>query len=510
MMKKFGFYLLFVLSVIVPSQAQTHTILTTPIVQQPPVEEMQDTIPLLELSPSDLEKIPDVRTRLEQLNTSFSAPLELTERLKELFGEEEFKLSEEALYWTTWRRDESTLIPSYMTFRDTVLVSRLFLPVLFKGERLPKDLTFYNPDTLKTHSAYDKLAVPETLFVDLKRQEELDDFALSYVEETQPTAFRYSFRDLPGETIKLEEIQKSIHEDVPIKVENDANFDDVTPEKFIPERRYWTSHFESSVQFAQNFISANWHKGGTSTLNLNNRQYFVYNYEKDKVQVKNELEWKTNAYTAPKDTLRNYKIGDDVLRLHSNFGFKAYSKWYYTFDFTFQTQIFSNYAENTNNKIASFMSPFSINAGIGMKYDLNKAFAGKKHKKVTLQANIAPVSYTYMYSVKDDINWGRHGFEKDPATGDYKHTYSKFGSTVNATLNFQFNRNVSWYSRFYYFTSYERMLGEFENRLTMAISRFFSTTISLNVRYDDAAQRSDDWNYFQINELLSFGFNYKW
>ena len=199
-----------------------------------------------------------------------------------------------------------------------------------------------------------------------------------------------------------------------------------------------------------------------------------------------------------------------MLRLHSNFGFKAYSKWYYTFDFTFQTQIFSNYAENTNNKIASFMSPFSINAGIGMKYDLNKAFAGKKHKKVTLQANIAPVSYTYMYSVKDDINWGRHGFEKDPATGDYKHTYSKFGSTVNATLNFQFNRNVSWYSRFYYFTSYERMLGEFENRLTMAISRFFSTTISLNVRYDDAAQRSDDWNYFQINELLSFGFNYKW
>ena len=38
MMKKFGFYLLFVLSVIVPSQAQTHTILTTPIVQQPPVD----------------------------------------------------------------------------------------------------------------------------------------------------------------------------------------------------------------------------------------------------------------------------------------------------------------------------------------------------------------------------------------------------------------------------------------------------------------------------------------
>ena len=68
-------------------------------------------------------------------------------------------------------------------------------------------------------------------------------------------------------------------------------------------------------------------------------------------------------------------------------------------------------------------------------------------------------------------------------------------------MTFQFNRNVSWYSRFYYFTSYDRMLGEFENRLT----------ISLNLRYDDAVTKKEDFDsYLQINELLSFGFNYKW
>ena len=210
--------------------------------------------------------------------------------------------------------------------------------------------------------------------------------------------------------------------------------------------------------------------------------------------------------------MRNYKIGDDVLRLHTNFGYQAYNKWFYSFDFTFQTQLFSNYAENTNNKISAFLAPFSINMGIGMKYDLAKSFQGNKHKKLSLALNVAPISYTYMYSIRDDINFGKHGFEQNDATGEFERSYSKFGSTINATFNFQFNRNVSWYSRFYYFTSYERILGEFENRLNLAISRFFSTTISLNLRYDDAAQKSDDFlkNYLQINELLSFGFNYKW
>ena len=116
-----------------------------------------------------------------------------------------------------------------------------------------------------------------------------------------------------------------------------------------------------------------------------------------------------------------------------------------------------------------------------------------------------------MYSIDKNIDLGRHGFEKNPETDEYKWKLSQVGSTINATMTFQFNRNVSWYSRLYYFTSYDRILGEFENRLTMAISRFFSTNISVNLRYDDAVTKKEDFDtYLQINELLSFGFNYKW
>ena len=70
---------------------------------------------------------------------------------------------------------------------------------------------------------------------------------------------------------------------------------------------------------------------------------------------------------------------------------------------------------------------------------------------------------------------------------------------------------MSWYSRFYYFTSYDRIQAEFENILNMKISRFFSTTLTLKLRYDDGVSKKDEFDsYIQVNELLSFGFNYTW
>lgn len=476
-----------------------------------------DTFPLLELNETELDKIPDLRTQFEKQNSSYSAPSTPSENLLRFLKKDEITLSPEAQYWVNWIRDPETGVQDWMTLQDTAIVNPLFLPSLFRGGLLPKnldDLHLYDKKFVEHAYPQFSLFKPDTtLFQKEVFNQKQQDMAYNYIRLNHPQYFRYSERDLPQDIVKAKVIKKNTYEPELFKVESiPTDFSDVdAPVKFIPNRRYWTSHFESAVQFAQNYISPNWHKGGVSTLNLNNRQYFIYNYNKNKVQFTNELEWKTNVFTAPKDTLRDYKIGDDVFRLHSNIGYKAFSKWYYTFDATFQTQLFSNYAENTDNKLAAFLSPMSVNLGIGMKYDLNKSFTNKRHKKLTLSANLAPLSYTFMYSANKNIDLGRHGFKKIEGTDKFDHKLSQFGSTINATMNFQFSRNVSWYSRFYYFTSYDRMLGEFENRLTMAISRFFSTTISLNLRYDDAVDKKEEFDsYLQINELLSFGFNYKW
>ncbi|MDO4757122.1 MAG: DUF3078 domain-containing protein, partial [Parabacteroides sp.] len=446
-----------------------------------------DTLTRPQLKETDLEKIPSLRAQFETMNKTYTSQDAPSEDLLRLLTKDEIGLSPEAQYWVDWKRDPETIIKPWMTLRDTTIVNPLFTPLLFKGELIPEESVVFDRSFINQYQRDTTFFTPDTsLFKNVVLREKIQNMAYNYVRTNHPEYFRYTQDDLPTDVIKAQVIKKSTDTPELIKIEKEQkSIDDVdAPVKFIPERRYWTSSFQSSVQFAQNYISPNWHKGGVSALNLTNRQYFVYNYNKDKIKFTNELEWKTAVYTAPKDTLHDYKIGDDVLRLHSNIGYKAFQKWYYTFDATFQTQMFTNFAENTDKKLAAFMAPFTVNIGLGMKYDLAKQFTSNKHKKLTISANLAPLSYTYMYSINKDIDLGRHGFLKDEATGEYAHKLSKFGSTINTTLNFQFNRNISWYSRFYFFTSYDRVQAEFENRLNMAISRFFSTTLSLNLRFD--------------------------
>ena len=487
------------------AQAQDSVSVLNPImVQQVTTEEVEDTLVSVRA-----DELPDLRLRLQELRREYTVPRPLNKRLLKWMMRDELQMAPEALTLIQQFRQPARPFGDDVTFRDTIIVNRLFMPALFTGEYLPDDLTFYDPHPERPAYTPAPLYKPDSIFTDYVREKRIAEGAYRYIERNHPSYFRYSTRDFPKNAFEQTTVHKAITEDFPLIVTRDVNFKDVeAPKKFIPERRYWTSSFESSIQFAQNYISPNWHKGGNSSLNLNNREYLVYNYQKDRIKLTNELEIKNNVYTAPNDTLRNYKVSDDVFRLHSNFGYEAFSKWYYTLDMEFKTQILSSYDENSDVKKAGLLAPYSINIGLGMKYDLNKTFE-KKHKSVTFNVNVAPFSYTFRQTVDKDIKLDAHFQAKEDGT--YPTKENKLGSTINATLNFQFNRNVSWYSRFYYNTSYHRIEGEWENRFTFAWSRFFSTNITLNLRYDDGVAKNEDFDsYLQINELLSFGFNYKW
>lgn len=286
--------------------------------------------------------------------------------------------------------------------------------------------------------------------------------------------------------------------------------DDYTaPTKFIPDRRYWTSLFETSLKFSQNYVSPNWYKDGTSNLNILSKNLFQYNYARNRFQLKNLLQVDMSVYTASDDTLRNHKFGDNLLRFYSNFGYRAWSKWYYTVDFEFKAPLFTNYKKNTMKKQVAFLSPYIINMGLGMKYDLNKKYA-KRGRSLKLAVNVAPISYTYMASVDDNINRGVHGFQKD-SQGGYEKSLNRLGSTVRMDMVLKPNRNVTWKSRFYYNTTYKNVLAEFENTLDMAISRYFSTMINVHLRFDDSVTKTKGYNsYLQTNETLSFGLRYVW
>lgn len=505
------------------ANAQEGTVITGTNVNQTAQRNVPDTIPMINIEDPDLDNIISLRAQFEKQNQSYSAPAKPTENLLRFLKKDEVEISDEAMYWARLVRDASTIFDNNLTFRDTVIVSPLFLPIVCKGELLPKDLTFYKENFWDKNEQLPLPFTPDTLFKEEELKKDIEDKAYKYVQSNYPDYFRYSKRDLPQDKVIAKVIKKTHYEPELIKIESEADFSDVdTPVKFIPERRYWTSNFESTMQFSQNYISPNWNAGGDPNFNMNTRQYFKYDYNKEKVQVTNELEFKLNMNTLPDktDSIHSYKINDQILRLHSLFGYKAFNKWYYTVDISFNTQVVTNYAQNSNTKLSAFLAPMTFNTGIGMKYQLEKAVTKVRHRNVKLNVNVAPFSYNYMYSREKgvDMDLKRHGFkEKDNASelpddvNKYRNSQSQIGSKIESNMTFNINRNVSWTSRFYYFTDYHRITGEFENTFNLQISRFFSTRINLHIRYDDGVAKNEDFNsYLQINELLSFGFNYKW
>jgi hypothetical protein len=472
----------------------------------------KDTVIVVKPDDSDMNKIIDLRTQLNKQNETYSRPVAITNDLLRFLENDKLTLSDEALYWARLVRDASSRFDESISFRDTIIVSHLFMPLLFRGKLTPIPRILYDKDPWKPKHPFSSWYQPDTtLFLDVARRFDLENMAFRYVENNHPTYFHHSKRDLPSDMIRITSMRTPVYEEVPLKVNSGIVQNELeAPEKFIPDRLYWRSAFESTIQFSQNYVSPNWHKGGSSNLNLFTKNYLKYDYSKDKVQFTNEIEIKASIYNAPNDTIHDYKIGDDILRLHSNVGYKAFDNWFYTFDAEFKTQLFSNYQENTQLKQAALFSPYTLNMGIGMKYDLSKAFK-IRNRNLKLSANLAPVSYTYMRSLDKEIDLGRHGFRKNAETGEYNTTLSRFGSTIRIDMTMNFNRNISWQSRFYYFTTYEFSQFEFENTLVLAITRHFSTRIYAHLRYDDSVTKKEDINsYFQLNELLSFGFNYKW
>lgn len=418
-------------------------------------------------------------------------------------------MSDEAIYWSRHWDNSHNAIPEGYTFRDTIIVNRLFMPVLFKKENLvqPEEIHFYEPKDLNEISWTQPPYVPFKMFEAFRRKGIIQDYAYRYVRRHHPDYFRYSAEHLPQEKTRhiwqKEDVQVPVH-----KIETSPD-DYTAPTKFIPDRRYWTSLFETSLKFSQNYVSPNWYKDGTSNLNILSKNLFQYNYARDRFQLKNLLQVDMSVYTASDDTLRNHKFGDNLLRFYSNFGYRAWSKWYYTVDFEFKAPLFTNYKKNTMKKQVAFLSPYIINMGLGMKYDLNKKYA-KRGRSLKLAVNVAPISYTYMASVDDNINRGVHGFQKD-SQGGYEKSLNRLGSTVRMDMVLKPNRNVTWKSRFYYNTTYKNVLAEFENTLDMAISRYFSTMINVHLRFDDSVTKTKGYNsYLQTNETLSFGLRYVW
>jgi hypothetical protein len=399
----------------------------------------------------------------------------------------------------------------YKSLKEAMIDNNFYIPTVFRGGIFPRfnfnnDFDFLKLNISPAYSLGDKQI--KNMFSSYLIKKSLEDGAYKEMMKN-PFNFKYTMTQLPGGLIKPESIEKAVH-----KVKVDVATVNITPEsvgselKFIPDRKYWTSSFLVDLKFSQNKTSDNWSSGKIDNMNIYENVIIKYNYAKDKITLNNTVSNTITVNNAPNDTVNFYTLGSNELRFDSNFGLKAIGSWSYSASGGFVTPIFSKFKVNSKEKNSTFLSPYTINIGLGMTF--TKKYKYKRpNNDWDITLSLEPLSFKYMYSRNEEIDLAAY-FPKDKE-GNIPYVYRSFGSKFTSISTLRFNKYVDLWTRAYYFTSYERITGELENKLNIALNRYFSTLFSLYLRYDDGVAKSPKSDtYLQINELFTFGFRYQW
>lgn len=393
-----------------------------------------------------------------------------------------------------------------LSFRDTLFYNPLFLPMIFTGQMLPRELSFY-PVGEETRSGIliprEKTFAPSLRHIDFVRSVRRD-YYMNYPDRIHYSVL--SFDSIPKASDGDQMVRESFNpfRDL-IRAETTYSLEAPGVEGATIGRRYWVRSGEHSFQFAQNYFSDNWHKGGTNNLNFNSHHVLRANYHKEKVKFNNTMEWRLSVFNAPDDTLRRYRIGNDLIRYYGDFGVDAFLKgWSYSTNLEAKSQLFNAYPTNSTNLLSSFLSPLYVNMGVGLKYSLNKESDKVRHRKIRWELALAPVSISYRYVWNDDVDVARYGIPEG------KKSLIDLGTNITSILKYDITRYITWDSRWTYFTAYDKVVSEFENSLNLALSNAFSTRIYVNVRFDDSVPADPELQHWQINQTLSFGLNYRW
>lgn len=320
--------------------------------------------------------------------------------------------------------------------------------------------------------------------------------SLNYIYTTKPWYITHN--ESNSNDTKIEEIAKEVKPEVkltekaPVK-DNDIHEDFSDNLNIIVHKpNFWKFKCDLSFKFMQNHVSDNWYQGGENNNSWLSKAYIEANYNnKQKVFWNNSLEMKLGFQTSESDKRHKFKANEDLIRMINKLGFQASKHWNYTIMLQSWTQFYRGYRSNDDKVYSDFMSPFQSDLSGGMEYKLNT-------KKFNLTANIAPATCKLKY-----VN--RKSLTADFGVNANSHTKFELGSSVTIDYTWNIIKNVSWKSRIYYYTNYDRSLVEWENTFKLKINQYLSTELFLYPRFDDSARRNKKNSYLQFRELLSVG-----
>lgn len=355
-----------------------------------------------------------------------------------------------------------------------------------KYYRLFAPLTFYH-------------GVSENMFA-LEKNGDEQDCTLANIYLNRPDLVRNTQRQLDLVGPVVNPYPESVTPETELAHKVVAKADDADIEApvdiFVAKPNFWKLSGNYSLQLFQNYVSDNWYKGGESNYSMLGTVTLQANYNnKQRFRWENKLELRLGLQNSKGDTLHTVRASEDLIRYTGKVGLQATKRWYYTFQLIASTQFMRGLKSNDHTVYSNFLSPLYINPSLGMDYSVD-ALKGK----LTGSIHLAPIAYNLTY-IKDSKMASRFGVDEG------KHTKYDFGSEVTLDLAWNIANNILWKTRLYGYTSYKRVLVEWENTVTFIFNKYISSNIFIYPRFDDGAKRGKH-GYMQMKEFISLGFNY--
>ncbi len=359
--------------------------------------------------------------------------------------------------------------------------------------------------------AEDSLLLTMTSSKDIRLLNELDRVLLSTYLES-PTLVGLTESDLMSSRNFSEESMKKVSESAKIEVPT-AVIAPLAEEKpqdvmdlVVQKPKFWVTKGNFSTQVTESYFSPNWYQGGVNNLNLLSMLTLEANYNnKRKVQWDNKLDARLGFYQnqpAEGEERERPQSNQDLLRLTSKLNLKAIRNWNYAIEAQGNTQMLNHYESDDVTLKSRFLTPMDASLTIGM--DFKKTF-----DKGSISVYPGPLSYKLTYVAVDSLAKS-YGIEEEG-----KKIRSDLGSKLEVNFEYQITKNISYKTRFYYFTGrYEYVQMDWENTLNFQVSKYLSTKLFFHARYDDIVKEINpefaNWGYCQFKQYLMLGINYTW
>ena len=272
----------------------------------------------------------------------------------------------------------------------------------------------------------------------------------------------------------------------------------------------WRIGGDGSVGFTQTYYE-NWKKGGESALSLLMilKGFASYSSHDGKIKWDNNAEIR-NGWLRPGDKGEEIKKTDDKLELTTRFGLKAFDKWYYSTELTFNTQFFAGYDyPKTANSVpkSAFMAPSKTIFKIGLDYKPSPEFS----------LFLSPLSIKNVY-VRDTarIDQTKYGVDED------RKAFWEPGLNADIRFKKQLTSDLFYETKYKMFINYKdpfkKLDIDWENNLRMQLTTYLDLKMMIHLLYDDnvlfpvydnAGTQIGEKAKLQIEEFITIGFVYK-